>query len=302
MRSSCQIATPAKNGKKDALFWFLGCAFVSIHSEQILFIPMTKAESMSENTTGRLSGKVALITGAGSGLGRAMALLFAREGAKVIATDINEKSAQSVAQEIGDKALFLHQDVTDEARWDSVISEGCAHFGGLDILVNNAGIGGMGSVENTSTKDWRRMHEVDLDSVFFGCRAALPALRQSKSASIINISSIAGILADGNMASYCSSKAAVRHLTKSVGLHCARNRYPVRCNSLHPAFIDTAILDDVIPGMPRDVLLEKLARGNPMGRVGEPMDVAYAALFLASDEAKFINASELLIDGGLRAQ
>ncbi|GER06138.1 short-chain dehydrogenase [Iodidimonas muriae] len=257
---------------------------------------------MTDQTSGRLLGKTALITGAGAGLGRAIALIFAQQGAKVICTDINEESVRIVAQEIGPNALALHHDVTDEAQWTDVIAQSCAHFGGLDILVNNAGIGNMGSVENTSTEDWRQMHAVDLDSVFFGCRAAMAALKNSKSAAIVNISSVAGLIADGNLAAYCSAKAAVRHFSKSVALHCAHNKYPIRCNSVHPAFIDTAILDDVVPGMPRDILVEKLARQNPMKRLGDPNDVAYAVLYLASDEAKFVNGAELAIDGGLSAQ
>lgn len=250
----------------------------------------------------RLLGKTALVTGGGSGLGRATALLLAREGAKVAVSDIDLASAKAVAAEIGGDALALHHDVVDVERWDAVIGEIVARFGALHILVNNAGIGARGTIESTTDEEWARMHHVDLDSVFYGCRAAMTALKTSGGGAIVNISSVAGLLADHNLVAYCSAKAAVRHLTKAVALHCARNRYPVRCNSLHPAFIDTAILDDVIPGMPREMLLDHLAKANPMGRIGDPEDVAYAVLYLASDEAKFVNGAELAIDGGLSAQ
>lgn len=251
----------------------------------------------------RLAGKTALVTGGASGIGRAIAIAFAREGARVAVGDIDAGGAARTVELCGGADAFaLLQDVTDEARWGETVAEVCARFGGLHILVNNAGIGLAGTVETTDAATWRRVHEVDLDSVFYGCKAALPALRDSGAGSIVNISSIAGIVADGHLAAYCSAKAAVRHLSKSVALHCARSRYPVRCNSLHPAFIDTAILDGVVPGMPRELLLAELARKNPMGRVGDVEDVAFAAVYLASDESKFVNGAELAIDGGLSAQ
>ncbi len=257
---------------------------------------------MAEERRGRLAGKTALVTGAASGLGRATAILFAREGARVAASDIDLAGARQTAETCGADAIALAQDVTDEARWSAVVADVEARFGALHILVNNAGIGLLGSVESTSSEDWRRVHAVDLDSVFFGCRAVLDAMRRAGGGAIVNVSSIAGMVADGNLAAYCSAKAAVRHLTKSVALHCARNRDPIRCNSVHPAFIDTPLLDAAIPHLPRDELLARLAAGNPMGCVGEPDDVAYAILYLASDEAKFVTGAELVIDGGLSAQ
>ena len=253
-------------------------------------------------SAGRLNGKRMLVTGAASGLGAAIARMAAHEGARVALSDIDLAGAQSVAAEIGAAAMSLEQDVTDPDHWPVVISDVSGTFGGLDCLVNNAGIGALGSVETATLEDWRHIHAVDLDSVFFGCRAALGVLKDSPGGSIVNISSIAGIVADARMAAYCSAKAAVRHLSKTVALHCAHNRYPVRCNSVHPAFIDTPILDNVVPGMPRETLVAELAKTNPMGRVGDPDDVAYAVIYLASDESTFVNGAELVIDGGLSAQ
>lgn len=250
----------------------------------------------------RLAGKTALVTGGASGIGRAIALAFTREGARVAISDIDNDGAARTAELCGEGAIALCQDVTDEARWGEVVAEVCARLGGLDILVNNAGIGLVGTIESTDAASWRRVHAVDLDSVYLGCRAALPALRASGSGSIVNISSIAGIVADGHLAAYCSAKAAVRHLTKSVALHCAHSGGKVRCNSLHPAFIDTPMLDQTVPGMPPDLLRAGLAKNNPSGRVGDVEDVAFAAIYLASDEAKFVTGAELAIDGGLSAQ
>ncbi len=257
---------------------------------------------MTGEREGRLSGKVALVTGAASGLGRATAILFAREGARVACSDIDLAGARNTAETCGSDAIALAQDVTDEARWRAVIADVETRLGALHILVNNAGIGLPGSIESTPSEDWRRVHAVDLDSVFYGCRAVLGAMRRAGTGAIVNVSSIAGIVADGNLAAYCSAKAAVRHLTKSVALHCARNRDPIRCNSVHPAFIDTPLLDAAIPHLSREELLARLAAGNPMGCVGEPDDVAHAILYLASDEAKFVTGAELVIDGGLSAQ
>ncbi len=250
----------------------------------------------------RVAGKIALVTGAASGLGLATARLLAREGAVVIATDIDADGLCALASGGEAPAVTLVHDVTDRGRWEEVVTEIARRFGVLDILVNNAGIGAMGNIETTTKEDWARIHRVDLDSVFMGCQIALPLMKKAKAASIVNISSIAGIIADSNLLAYCSAKAAVRHLTKAVALHCARMGYPIRCNSVHPAFIDTPILDDALPGVPREVLVEKLAETNPMRRLGKPEDVAYAVLYLASDESGFVNGAELVIDGGLSAQ
>ena len=255
---------------------------------------------------GRVAGKVALVTGAASGLGLASARMLAREGARVVLTDIDSdgaaRAAAAIAADTGAANVFaLHHDVTDEARWTAVLDEAVARFGALHVLVNNAGIAANGTVEETSFELWRKVHAVDLDSVFFGCKHAIPRIAASGGGSIVNISSISGIVAGHNLAAYNSAKAAVRHLTKSVALHCARKGYGIRCNSVHPAFVDTPILDGLTSRFPRDEALAKLARQIPLGQVGAPDDVAYGVLYLASDESRFMTGAELVLDGGISA-
>jgi NAD(P)-dependent dehydrogenase (short-subunit alcohol dehydrogenase family) len=253
----------------------------------------------------RVKGKMALITGGAQGLGRASALMLAREGAKVTVTDINAAGAEAVAQEInaiapGHGFAFAH-DVTQEDQWQSVITSAVAAMGGLNVLVNNAGIGGGTTVEDTDFDTWKKVQAVDTDSVFLGCKYAIPHMRLHAPGSIVNISSIAGLIAGHNMAAYNAAKAAVWLLSKSVALHCAKRGYNIRSNSIHPTFIDTPILDGMADAMGRDVLLGKLARQVPLGIVGEPDDIAYAVLYLASDESKFMTGAELKLDGGISA-
>ncbi|MCG8691638.1 MAG: SDR family oxidoreductase [Minwuiales bacterium] len=251
--------------------------------------------------SGRVAGKVALVTGGASGLGRESAILFAREGAKVAITDINDEAGRRVAEEIGEAAIFIHHDVTSEQQWIEAIETTVTRFGGLNILVNSAGIGLGKSVEDIELEEWRRVHAIDLDGVFLGCKHAIPAMAKSGGGSIVNISSIAGIIAGHNMAAYNSAKAGVRHLSKSVALHCARKGYNIRCNSVHPTFIDTPILDRHKEKFGADEALAKLGRQVPLGRVGRPDEVAYGILYLASDESSFTTGSELVMDGGISA-
>lgn len=255
--------------------------------------------------TGRVEGKVAFVTGAAQGLGQAMAMMFARHGAKVALTDINglglEAAVAEINAELPGAAIGFEHDVTDEARWQEVLDDTVTRFGGLHILVNNAGVASTQSVEDETYENWRKVHAIDLDSVFFGCKYAIPHIRSSGGGSIINISSISGIIAGHNLAAYNSAKAAVRHFTKSVALHCARRRYNIRCNSIHPVFVATPILDGLTGSMSREEAHEKLGRQVPLGRIGEPDDIAYGALYLASDESKFMTGAELKIDGGISA-
>lgn len=254
----------------------------------------------------RMAGKMALITGAAQGLGAAISHMLAKEGAKVALTDINEAGAAEVAAaidaEFGAGTAFSYgQDVTDEARWQAVLKSAHDDMGGLNVLVNNAGIGTMGSVEDEPYEAFRKVQAVDVDSIFLGCKYAIPLMRDHGMGSIINISSIAGIIASHNYVSYNAAKAAVRHMSKSIALHLARTGGQIRCNSVHPTFINTPILDGVKQMFGEEEGLAKLARQVPLGRVGEPEDIAYAVLYLASDESKFVTGAELKVDGGISA-
>lgn len=256
---------------------------------------------------GRVDGKIALITGAAQGLGAATAIMLAREGAKVALTDINLAGAQEQADAINAEiagaviAIAIEQDVADEKSWQRVLDDIKQQFGGLNILVNNAGIGSVASVEDETFEKWQQVHAVDLDSVFLGCKYSIPLMSESGGGSIVNISSISGIIAGHNLAAYNSAKAAVRHLSKSVALHCARARNKIRSNSIHPVFIDTPILDGMAGDNDRAAALEKLGRQIPIGHIGQPDDVAYAVLYLASDESKFVTGTEIRVDGGISA-
>ncbi len=254
----------------------------------------------------RLANKTALITGAAQGLGAAMAQRFIEEGARVLFTDINAAGAAEQAAKYGEHAASIRHDVTSIDDWEAALAEVEARFGGLHILVNNAGIAAGSTVEATSIEDWKRVHAIDLDSVFYGCKLALPLMARTVKASgvrgsILNISSIAGVIAAHNSAAYNSAKAAVRHLTKSVALHCAKQRYGITCNSIHPVFIDTPILDGLTSAIGREEGLAKLGKQIPLGAVGEPDDVAWAAVYLVSDEAKMVTGHGLYVDGGISA-
>ena len=195
---------------------------------------------------GRLAGKVALITGAASGIGRATAALFHGQGAKVAATDRNEAGLKTLG---ADADLILAQDVTDEARWRAVVDAVIAAFGRLDILVNSAGVAVLGNIETTTLADWRKVNAINVEGTFLGCREAVRAMKETGGGSIVNLSSAAGIIGDSSSAAYCASKGAVRLLTKSAALHCARAGYNIRVNSVHPSFAETPmVLEGIATG------------------------------------------------------
>jgi NAD(P)-dependent dehydrogenase (short-subunit alcohol dehydrogenase family) len=255
---------------------------------------------------GRVAGKMAFITGGAQGLGEATARMLAKEGAKVTVTDINGAGAEKVAASINaahgaGTAFAFQQDVTSESQWQDVLQRAHDAMGGLNVLVNNAGIGSLGSVEDESYDMFRKVQAVDVDSIFLGCKYAIPLMRAHGLGSIINISSIAGIIASGNYVSYNTAKAAVRHLSKSIALHCAKTGGQIRSNSVHPVFINTPILDRTKEMFGEAKALEKLGRQIPLGKVGEPDDIAYAVLYLASDESKLVTGAELKVDGGISA-
>ena len=254
---------------------------------------------------GRVDGKIALVTGGGSGLGRTISEMLAREGARVAVTDIDLAGAQETAEAINagtpGAAIALAHDVTDAAAWSAALEATLTEFAGLHILVNNAGIAEGGSIEDTDMETWRRVHAIDLDGVFLGCKLAIPHIQAAGGGSIVNISSIAGIIAGHNMAAYNSAKAAVRHLSKSVALHCAKQGNGIRCNSVHPAFVRTPILDPLVARFGEQEAYAKLGRQIPLGRIGEPEEIAYAVLYLASDESSFMTGAEMVLDGGLSA-
>ncbi len=250
--------------------------------------------------TGRLEGKTALVTGAASGIGRATVALFHAEGARVAATDRNETG---LAETKAFADLVLPQDVTDETRWREVVDTVIAAFGRLDILVNNAGIALKGNIETATLDDWRRTHAVNVEGTFLGCREAIRVMKVAGGGSIVNLSSVAGIIGDAQSAAYCASKGAVRLLTKSAALHCGRAGYNIRLNSVHPSFADTAMVRELIESSKNpERVREGLARAAPMGRMGRAEEVANTILFLASDESSFTTGAEIVVDGGLTAQ
>ncbi len=247
----------------------------------------------------RLEGKVALISGGARGMGAAEARLFASEGAKVVLGDVLESEGQQVEAEIaeaGGEAVFVHLDVTSEDDWQRAVDTAIERFGGLQILVNNAGIWNGGNVETQTVEGWDQIMDINAKGVFLGTRAAIPAMRESGSGSIVNISSVAGIIGSVGATAYNASKGAVRLLTKSTAVQYAAEG--IRCNSVHPGPIETQMIREVYPD---DEIRTSRVSAIPMGRMGEMDDVAKGVLFLASDEASYMTGSELVIDGGATA-
>ena len=248
---------------------------------------------------GRVTGKVAIVTGAASGLGKADAYRLAEEGAHLVLTDINESAGQRVATECG--AVFVEQDVGEESAWPDLIKQTIAEFGRLDVLVNNAGIAHIGNIESTSTTQWHEILRVHLDGTFFGCRYAISEMSRSGGGSIINMSSIAALVGLSPYLAYSTAKGGIRSMTKSIAMYCHEQKNNIRCNSIHPGSISTPMVHNALEELSGVKLMEQddpEAARKAMG-IGEPLDVANMVLFLASEESKHINGAELVIDNAV---
>jgi NAD(P)-dependent dehydrogenase (short-subunit alcohol dehydrogenase family) len=267
----------------------------------------TQSRDKEDVMGGRVAGKSVFITGAAQGLGAAMAQGLAAEGAKVALADINLAGAETIAAGINaahgaGTASAYALDVTDEPQWSTALEAANAAMGGISGLVNNAGIsGGRGTIEELELETFRKVMSVNVDSVFLGAKHAIKYLAQNQPSSIVNISSIAGLIASHNTPAYNASKAAVWLLSKNIALYCAKKGLDVRSNSIHPTFIDTPILDPIRSAFGKAEAEAKLARQVPVGRIGKPDDIANAALYLISDESHFVTGSEIKVDGGISA-
>ena len=248
---------------------------------------------------GRLSEKVAIITGAGNGMGAVTAHIFAKEGAKVIATDILleplEKVVNTINKEFGDVSIAVEHNVTDEANWANVLKQGVEHFGKIDVLVNNAGIGAQaGSIDGYPLDEWNKVMGVNSTGMFLGIRCVAPEMKKANGGSIINISSLAAMLSlPTATAPYVASKGAIRSLTKVAANDLAA--YKIRVNSVHPGFILTELVKTYVDEKLRNEIIENHI---PLGKMGDPEDIAYLLVFLASEESKFMTGAEVVIDGG----
>jgi len=251
--------------------------------------------------TARIEDKVVIVTGGASGIGGASARLLAGEGARVVVTDLNEEGGRALAKEIGGDAAFVYHDVSDEDSWRDVIAATEERFGRLDALVNNAGIVILGSIEEATVEQFRKIQDVNSLGVFLGCKHAIPALRRSGGGSIVNVSSLAGLRGTSPYAAYSASKGAVRALTKTVAAHCAERGDAIRCNSIHPGGVNTPM----VQGLMRGVGVDLAAMGPEATRLAgmaDPAEIARLIIYLVSDESRFVNGAEIAIDGGLAAR
>lgn len=251
---------------------------------------------------GRLENKVAIITGAANGMGAATASMFAKEGAKVVLTDLQEEKMQelvSVIKEKGGEAIAVKHNVASGADWDRVRDETLTAFGKIDVLINNAGITGdyTKSAELTDEEEWQKVIDINLKSVYLGVNRVIPIMKENGGGSIVNISSIAGLVGSGGPFSYTASKGGVRLLTKNVAFNYGPDH--IRCNSIHPGTIKTPMS---APSLSIPAILDRMLQGIPLKYVGEADDIAYACVYLASDESNYVTGAELAVDGGYSAQ
>ena len=257
---------------------------------------------------GRLSGKAAVVSGGASGIGAATCRTLAREGAAVVVADLQDTMGEAVAAEIaadGGRAVYQHLDVREEDSWIAAIARAVEGFGRLNIVVNNAGVGTpMGGVETITLENWRKVMAVNSDGVFLGVKHGVQAMRRcGEAGSIINLSSIVGLVGLASSSAYTASKGAVRLLTKSAALYCAREGLPIRVNSVHPGYILTPMaVGTMEQSADYETRRREVEKDIPMGTMGEPQDIANGILFLASDESRYMTGAELVIDGGYTAK
>ena len=246
----------------------------------------------------------AIVTGASGGIGTAVAKAFIEHGYNVVLSGTNQDRLNAAAANIRspERVLSVVADVADPADRKHLIEQALSRFGRLDVLVNNAGVAILKDVEETTLEEWRDVMAVNLDGVFLGCKHGVAAMKETGGGSIINMSSVSGLVGGYNLAAYNASKGGVRLLTKSVALHCARRKYAIRCNSVHPSFVDTPMVRAMIDGSRNPERAEEtLKRQIPLGRLGHVDDVAAMVLYLASDESAFVTGAEMVVDGGLTA-
>jgi 3(or 17)beta-hydroxysteroid dehydrogenase len=250
---------------------------------------------------GRVAGKVAIVTGGASGIGAATVRALVAEGATAVVADVDREGGEKLAKELGGAALFARHDVSDEAAWVRLIADTEARFGKLDVLVNNAGIIVVADVEQTTVEQWRRIHAVNAEGVFLGCKHAIPALRRAGGGSIVNVSSLAALRGTPIYAAYSASKGAVLAFTRTVALHCRQRGDAIRCNSIHPGGVETPLMRKAIQELTGvDPGAGAEATANRRGiQLGQPEEIATLILYLASDESSYVNGEAITIDGGL---